>query len=64
MAPQTRSTAVRSAADSRMSFGGRGTPLSCHSGPPTSPKPSAYGVSPTTTTPTSVFAIGAEAVAL
>ena len=39
--PQTRSTAVRSAADSCMSFGGRRTPLSSNRGPPTSPQPSA-----------------------
>ena len=41
MVPQTRSTAARSAAFSRIVLGSRGTPLSCHSGPPTSPKPSA-----------------------
>src|SRR5262245_15455623 len=35
-----------------------------HSGPPTSPNPSEYGVSPTTTTPTSASVIGADASAL
>src|SRR3954451_11154371 len=49
-------TAAASLSERCMVFGGRGTLLSpgskAHNGPPTSPKPSAYVVSPTTTTPT------------
>ncbi|MFG3701675.1 hypothetical protein ACGF5C_27750 [Micromonospora sp. NPDC047620] len=41
-----------------------GTVHQPHSGPPTSPYPSAYGVSPTTTTPTSAPPVGAEASVL
>jgi hypothetical protein len=52
IAPHTRSIAVRSAADSDRSA----RPL------PTSPTPSALGVSPTTTTPTSQPLVGADAV--
>ena len=51
-AAQTVSTAVLSAADRS-----RVWPL------PTSPTPSAYGVSPTTTTPTVALPIGADASA-
>src|SRR4051794_11003672 len=58
-------TAVRSASESFMVFGGRGTLLSpgsnAHCGPPTSPNPSAYGVSPTTTTPTAPRGTGLDA---
>ena len=65
---QTLSTAALSAAESFMSFTGRGRPLSPgskpHSGPPTSPNPSEYGVSPTTTMPVSLGGIGADAVLL
>src|SRR5437899_2649078 len=65
---QTLSIAALSAAENFMSFGGRNTPWSLgskpHCGPPTSPKPSEYGVSPTTTTPTSLPATGADASAL
>ena len=63
-AAQTLSTAAWSAAESCMSLTGR-TPLSpgsyAHWGPKTSPNPSAYGVSPTTTMPVALCAIGAEA---
>src|SRR6185437_3383935 len=67
-AAQTRSTAALSAAESCMSLTGRGTLWSpgsnAHRGPPTSPKPSEYGVSPTTTTPVASGGTGVEASAL
>ena len=51
-----------------MSLTGRGTLLSpgsyAHCGPKTSPKPSEYGVSPTTTMPVAPLGTGAEASAL
>ena len=62
---QTVSIAALSASGICIVWAGRSTPPSPGSkpqrGPPTSPKPSAYGVSPTTTTPTSRRPIGAEA---
>ena len=67
-AAHTLSTAALSAADSCMSLTGRsrccrrGRRPIC--GPTTSPKPSEYGVSPTTTIPTARRGIGAEASAL
>src|SRR5262249_2693946 len=64
-AAHTLSTAALSAAESCMSLTGRGTPLSpgsyAHCGPKTSPKPSEYGVSPTTTIPVALPGIGADA---
>ena len=67
-AAQTLSTAALSAADSCMSLTGRSTPWSPgsnpHCGPLTSPKPSEYGVSPTTTMPVALCGIGAEASSL
>src|SRR4030081_408823 len=64
-AAQTLSTAALSAAESCMSLTGRGTLWSpgsyAHWGPKTSPKPSEYGVSPTTTMPVALCGIGAEA---
>jgi hypothetical protein len=68
VAAQTLSTAALSAVESCMSLTGRGIPLSPGSldqrGPKTSPKPSAYGVSPTTTMPTEFRRIGNEASSL
>src|SRR3954471_18677868 len=62
---QTLSIAALSSAENIIVFGGRGTLLSpgsyAQSGPPTSPKPSEYGVSPTTTMPVALLGIGAEA---
>src|SRR6476659_9506461 len=58
-------TAAVSASDSCMVLAGRSTPWSPgskpHCGPPTSPKPSEYGVSPTTTMPTAFDGTGADA---
>jgi hypothetical protein len=66
-AAQTLSTAALSASLSIIVCGGR-SPVSPgskpHCGPPTSPKPSAYGVSPTTTTPSALCGTGADAVSL
>src|SRR4051794_39179037 len=67
-AAQTRSTVAASPGCRSSDLASRGTPLSAGSnpqrGPPTSPKPSAYGVSPTTTTATSLPAVGALPSAL
>lgn len=58
-------TAFASASESCMVLGGRSTPWSSgskpHRGPPTSPNPSEYGVSPTTTIPVAWCGIGADA---
>src|SRR5262245_53196809 len=65
---QTVSIACWSLSEICMSLTGRGCPLSpgskAHCGPNTSPKPSEYGVSPTTTTPTSFLPTGSEASSL
>src|SRR4051812_3572579 len=62
---QTLSIAALSSAENIIVFGGGAWPLSPGSyaqrGPPTSPKPSEYGVSPTTTTPIALGLIAAEA---